>query len=122
MATKVYWDGRINTRVIREGTSWNDIEGFIEDKTLSGKTKRRLSASMTKRVFSVKFIFNLEEYELFQNWYKQSILYGSVSFLFPQIDTVGGDYKEYRIASGGAPNYSNRSGRIIECTMTWEEV
>lgn len=70
----------------------------------------------------VKFIFNLTEYNYFKTWYEQTILYGSKSFLFPQIDTTNGTEIEYQIADGGAPTFSNPSGDKIECSMTWETV
>lgn len=77
---------------------------------------------MAKQSFTVKFLFSLEEYQYFSNWYKTTILYGSKSFLFPQIDVMNGDMVEYQIAEGGSPVYSNPSGDKIECTMKWEKV
>lgn len=70
----------------------------------------------------VKFRFTLSEYDYFKSWYENTILYGSKSFLFPQIDTVNGDDVEYQIADGGAPTFSNPSGDLIECDMIWEKV
>lgn len=114
------WATGVNQKVRREGTSWSEIEGFISDPTLSGKQKRRMHASMAKRQFTVSFLFNYNEYLLFSAWYQDDIKYGTLSFSFPKIDGAGDG--EYRIASGGAPQYSNQSGKQIQCTMTWEEV
>lgn len=116
----VQWAEYVNQKVRRDGTSWGEIEGFISDPTLSGKQKRRMSASMAKRTFNVSFLFSYNEYLLFSNWYQNSIKYGTLSFEFPKIDGTGN--AEYRIASGGAPQYSNQSGKVIQCTMVWEEV
>ena len=120
--TDIMWNPNVNTKVRRDGTSWSNVQGFITDKTRSGKPKRRYSNSMIKRPFSVSFIFSLEEYEIFEEWYNNTILKGTRSFLFPKIDSVSGKYVEYQIADGGAPSYSNPSGKRIRCTMKWEEV
>lgn len=120
--TDIIWNVKVNTKVRRDGTSWSNVQGFITDKTRSGKPKRRYANSMGKRPFNVSFIFTLEEYEIFENWYNNIILKGAKSFLFPKIDAVNGVYTEYQIADGGAPSYSNSSGKLIRCTMKWEEV
>lgn len=120
--TNIIWLESVNTRVLRNGTSWNEVQGFITDITRSGKTKRRLASSMQKQTFTVKFLFSLAEYTDFRNWYKNTILYGSRSFLFPEIDSQSGSYVEYQIAEGGSPQYSNPTGDKIECTMKWERV
>lgn len=121
MATDIYWHSSLPKKVLRNST-WSEIEGFISDKTRSGKTKRRMYASKEKRPFNVEFQFTLQEYKTFSSWYKNSILFGAKSFMFPRIDSDNGEYIEYRIAAGGAPNYSNPSGDIVRCTMKWEEV
>lgn len=105
--------------------SWGEISGFIEDKTRSGKVKRRLATTQAKRQFSVKMNFSYEQYVSFRNWYQNNIKYGLKSFGFPNLDKVGHDtedIKEYRFVSSGSPKYSNPSGKIVQCTMTWEEV
>lgn len=121
MAT-VNWAEGVNKKILRSGTSWSEIQGFITDKTRSGKTKRRLYASQAKKEFSVAFYFSYAEYLLFSDWYKNTLRYGLHSFYFPKIDRVGGDETEYRFADGGEPQYENVSGKIIKASMTWEEV
>ncbi len=119
----VQWDSRINQKVLRDGTSWEEPETVIEDTTRSGKQKRRLYASMTKRQFTVSFNFTLEEYGYFREWYTTYLRQGAFSFEFPQLDSDDNtQLKEYRIKKGGFPKYSNKSGKIIACSMTWEEV
>ena len=111
-----------NKRVMRSGSSWNDISAVLEDKTKSGKTKRRLYASMGKRTFTVTMHFTKAEYDLFEDWYAHVCYYGLNSFGFPQVDAVNGGEREYRFAAGAAPAFSNVGGEIIECAMNWEEV
>ena len=77
---------------------------------------------MMKRQFSVTIHFSLDEYNIFRQWYINQCKYGANSFLFPCIDSNSGEDKEYRFALGGNPRYTNPSGVIIECSMTWEEV
>lgn len=116
------WSSSVNKKVLRDGASWSSVQGFIENESLSGKTVRRLAHSMGKRKFSVKMRFTISEYNSFIDWYNNTIFYGSQSFMFPQIDAINGDDKEYRFANGGEPKFSNPSGKIIECDMEWEEV
>lgn len=116
----VAWSESVNKIIRRDGTSWGEIEGFITDKTLSGKQKRRMSASMAKRQFNVTMIFTFSEYEYFTYWYKKDLKYGTLPFDFPKIDGIG--TSTYRIAEGGAPKYTNQSGKLINCSMIWEEV
>lgn len=110
--------------MLRNGTNWSERQGFIENETRSGKTKRRLAHYMGSRPFSVQFHFSPAEYQIFRDWYINTLLYGTRSFLFPAVDSIGneGELKEYRIAEGNPPSYSNPFGDTIECNMEWEEV
>lgn len=120
-----WYDTTYKNKVLRNGTNWSEIEGFIEDKTRSGKGKRRLSASQSKRQFNVKIRFKFEEQQRFSAWYQNECRYGLYSFGYPRIDEVGHNtshIREYRFAKGGQPKYSNPSGNLIDCTMVWEEV
>ena len=80
-------------------------------------------ASMAKKPFTVKMHFTYNEYILFDNWYNSAsgCAKGVNSFAFPTIDRLSGE-SEYRFVAGTSPRYSNPSGRIIECSMQWEEV
>lgn len=111
----------VRKRILRDGTSWSSINAVKEDKTRSGKPKRMLYASMGSRQFTVKMRFTYDEYLIFDSWYNHECYKGLNSFAFPQIDRIGGDEKEYRFVAGSEPSYSNTSGKIIECSMTWEE-
>lgn len=115
----VAWDSNVNQKVRREST-WSEIQGFISDPTLSGKQKRRKAHSMAKRPFQVSMLFTYDEYEDFSEWYQDDLEFGTLSFSFPKIDGTGD--AEYIFAEGGEPQYSNESGKLIKCTMTWEEV
>lgn len=116
------WNEQINKKVLRSGASWGEQEGFIEDKTLSGKPKRRLAHCMAREQISVTMRFNQDEYQLFRLWYKNTLNHGMYSFYFPEIDVIGGQNVVYQFAVGGTPKYSNPSGDIVEAQMTWERV
>ena len=78
---------------------------------------------MAKKPFSVKMHFTYDEYVLFDTWYNEVCYKGLNSFSFPRIDSTDKTVnKEYRFVAGSAPKYSNPSGKIIECSMEWEEV
>lgn len=113
------WATGVNQKVRRD-TNWREIQGFISDPTLSGKQKRRGAHSMAKRPFQVSMLFDYTEYLLFSYWYQNNLKYGTLSFEFPKIDGSGNS--EYRFAEGGEPSYSNESGKMIRCSMVWEEV
>ena len=116
------WSPNVNTKVLKDSASWSEPVAIIEDTTRSGKVKRRLAYSMEKRSFEVGFNFTYDEYSAFRTWFTDTILQGSLSFLFPQIDNADRALKEYRISKSGFPKYTNISGKIIKCTMVWEEV
>ena len=121
----IEWSEYVNKLIRKNGTSWQDINIVIEDTTLSGRTKRRLSGSNSKKLFNVTMNFSLEEYRHFKDWYKNACCNGFYSFYFPQIDDVvtnNYETKVYRFPAGSVPQFSNPSGNRIECTMTWEEV
>ena len=115
----ITWADGVNQKVRRD-TTWSEVEGFISDPTLSGKQKRRMAHSMAKRQYQVTMLFNYTEYLLFSQWYQEDLKFGTLSFTFPTIDGVGDS--EYRFVEGGVPQYTNESGRMIRCSMTWEEV
>lgn len=121
--TDINWSPYVNKTLLRDGASWSEPETMIEDKTRSGKQKRRMFHSMEKRTFTVAFNFTLEEYNYFRTWFTDVLKKGMYSFNFPQIDNIDKTVmKEYRIKAGGYPKYSNKTGQWINCTMTWEEV
>jgi hypothetical protein len=77
---------------------------------------------MEKKPFDVKFRFSFDEYELFNDWYENTLFFGTLPFFFKKINSVSKPWQKYQIADGGAPSFSNPSGKLIECTMKWEEV
>lgn len=72
--------------------------------------------------YSVKMRFTLSEYELFRLWYRSSLSFGTLPFDFPQIDSENGQLVTYQFAEGGAPKYSNPTGKLVEADMKWERV
>lgn len=118
-----WFDNTYDEKVLRNGSSWSEIEGFKEDTTRSGKTKRRMMASMGKRPVSVKMRLTYTQYTLFKTWYANTCKYGTLSFGYPRVDgTNRADIVEYRFATGGMPSYSNPTGKYIDVSMKWEEV
>lgn len=65
----------------------------------------------------------LEQYQNFDSWYTDTCKYGLFSFRFPRIDSDNpAEFREYRFADGGSPQYSNVGGKIIDVAMGWVEV
>ena len=120
--TEINWSPYVNTTVYRDGADWQEPVKIIEDRTRSGKQKRRYYASNTKRTFNIKMKFSMVEYEAFRNWFENTIRSGMYSFMFPQIDSISKPLKEYRISASGFPKYSNITADKIQCTMVLEEV
>ncbi len=115
----VSWAANVNQRILRS-TDWEDKDGFIEDESLAGKTKRRAALSTDRPEFRVKMRFTQTEYALFRTWWKTVCLRGVYSFEFPKIDGSGNAV--YRFKKGGAPRYNNQTGILVDVTMTWEAV
>lgn len=118
----IEWASNVNQKVLRNGTSWNNIIGFKTDETRSGKTKRRSFHSQELRVFTIKMMFNVTEYELFIDWYINNIKQGLLSFNFPKVDAINGEMYVYRFSKDGMPQFNNPTGDLIECVMKWEEL
>lgn len=118
----IAWPEGVNKKARRNGTNWDLPNGVIEDKTRSGKKKRRLATSFEKSAFSVSFIFTLKEYRIFKVWWKDVCRFGFYSFAFPCVDDNTGELKEYRFIAGSRPKEINESGDKITVQMEWEEV
>ena len=118
----VSWPSGVNTRILRSGTQWDEPVTIIEDETRSGKMRRRLYHSQSKRKFSVTMRFSVQEYDVFRNWFRISLKRGAEHFMFPKIDSTSKTETEYRFSADGFPKYSNESGKIINVSMEWEEV
>lgn len=117
------WATGVNTRVLRDGSNWTETVGFIEDKTMSGKRKRRLAYYSEKRPFTVKMRFTFDEYLIFRNWYENVLKKGFFSFYFPKIDEPSSNtLGRYRFVADGKPQFSNPSGKLVDATMKWEEL
>lgn len=82
-----------------------------------------LYASQQKKPFTVRMLFSYTEYNIFVDWYENVCFNGLNSFLYPTIDSFGTKIdKEYQFVAGQPPQFTNPSGKKIECTMQWEEV
>lgn len=122
MANEQQWASGVNQKILRDGTNWNNPANFIEDETRSGKRKRRLYATQSKRTYTVKMYFTHTEYTTFDSWFTSTLKMGLYPFYFPAIDKSVNVDKIYRFTKDGAPQYSNPSGKIVSCSMKWEEV
>ncbi len=112
----------VNQRILRDGAGWDSPANFIEDATRSGKRKRRLYATLQKRKYQIAMRFTHTEYVTFDAWFTSTLKYGLYPFEFPCIDQSSNTMKLYRFTPDGAPQYTNPSGIIVGCSMTWEEM
>lgn len=112
---------KVNKKILRSGTDWRSSVGFITEKTMSGKKKRRPSLTQTKKSFSVSMRFSVEEYAVFDDWWENICRKGLYPFKFQRIDGLSGE-RLYQFTEDGAPAYSNPSGDMIDVSMEWEEV
>jgi len=107
--------------VLKDGTNWSEVTGFIDEDTRSGKSRRRFNHYMGCRKFTISMRFTPSEYTLFTNWYNDTLLRGFFSFYFPMVDSVGRtSNKIYRFVN--APSYTNTKYNYVDCNMTWEQV
>lgn len=116
------WVSGVNQRIMRDGTNWGSPANFIEDETRSGKRKRRLYATQQKKPYQIKMRFTHTEYVAFDDWFNNTLKYGLYPFYFPAIDKSVNTNKVYQFTKNGAPKYDNPSGKIVNCTMEWEEI
>lgn len=121
MANEQTWASGVNQNILRDGASWNTPANFIEDETRSGKRKRRLYATQSKRIWTITMHFTHTEYTTFDTWFKNDLKYGLYPFYFPAVDKSVNSNKVYRFTPDGEPQYTNPSGKIVRCTMKWEE-
>lgn len=117
----VNWASGVNTKILRNGTSWSEVQKYIQDQTRSGKIKRRMYHSQAKKTFSVKMRFTPTEYETFKVWFEDTLMNGLYDFNFKQIDQYGHTTdKVYRFST--VPQYNAVSGNNIEVSMEWLEL
>ena len=114
----IEWNPDINKQ-IKRGTGWKLPLGVILENTRSGKKKSRPANQLEGKIFDIQMIFSYEEYLLFENWYTINLRNGAETFSFPDVFNSLVN-KEYRIVS--TPTFSNESGKVIKCSMQWEEV
>lgn len=122
MANEKQWASGVPQKVLRDNAGWDSPANFIEDATRSGKRKRRLYATQQKRVYQIKMNFKHSEYLIFDNWFQNELKWGLYPFYFPCIDKSSNTTKVYRFTKDGAPKYTNPSGKIVGCSMVWEEM
>lgn len=115
------WPEGVNKYVLRE-SSWELPTGFLEDKTRSGKKKRRAMHSQSSKAFKCVLHMTKQEYEWFEQWYEVACRRGVMSFPLPKID--GGpdaEEREYQFA-GEYISVSNPGGDTVKLSFSLEEV
>lgn len=115
------WPEGVRKRVLRE-TTWVMPICVIADETRCGKKKVRPSTQLAPDSFNVSMNFTYEEYVLFKSWFKTTLRKGAVSFMYPEIDAINGQDKEYRFVPGSTIEPDNPGGKIVHVPMQWEEV
>ena len=114
----INWAVGVN-KLIRRDTTGHISEGVILDTTRCGKKQSRPSSQLAPNTYSIKMMFNRNEFLTFKTWYEVSLRRGALTFSFPDIFTSLTE-KEYRIVGGY--NWDNPSAEIFNVTMEWEEV
>lgn len=112
------WAEGVNKQ-IKRGSNWELPSGVILEETRSGKRKSRPAEQLLPKPFSVDMIFSYNEYLIFEAWFTTKLRNGALTFKFPDVITGLVD-REYRII--GNPSFDNPSGKLIKCSMEWEEV
>ena len=115
----VYWPTGVNTKVLKEST-WDETIASISDETRCGVKKVRASETFAPITYNIKMRFTKTEYDTFREWFVANRR-GILPFYFPDVEGTGVT-KTYRFASGSKINYSNVSGKLIDVSMTFEEV
>lgn len=117
----IAWPEGVNKYVLREST-WELPTGFIEDKTRSGKKKRRAHASQSPTAFKCVLHMTKQEYVWFKQWYEVACRRGVMSFPLPEIDGgIDAPEREYQFA-GENISVSNLGGDVVKLSFSLEEV
>ncbi len=114
------YDGKMIGTVLRS-SSWDTKTGIIADQTRSGKYKVRADHIKTPDGFNITMHMTLEEYRIFDHWWKNTNRKGVYTFAFPKINDNTGELREYQFASDSNPQIINTSGNNLEISMQWME-
>ena len=115
------WPENVNQRILRD-TEWETPVNVIADQTRCGRKKVRPGLTMQPQVFTVRMNFDPAEQVIFKEWYSTTLRNGAVSFLFPDIEKLTVNNKEYRFSEGSSIRWGNPSGTTRTASMQWEEV
>jgi hypothetical protein len=103
-------------------SSWSSSSGVIADETRSGKPKVRANHIKTPDAFTIIMHMTLEEYRVFDNWWKNINRKGVYTFSYPKIDDNTGEQVEYQFVPNTGPGTKNTSALNVEVSMNWQEV
>lgn len=139
------WPSHVNRIILADTTMSIGKDAVVSESLKSGKKRSELAGSFCPDVFSVVMDFEADDYleipdynneglitldrtehQIFTDWYKYRIKYGTVPFEFPKIvytpgkgySTLDGVMGLYKITSAFE---SSKSGSCQRVKMTWEE-
>jgi hypothetical protein len=116
-----FLDGRLVGTVLRS-SSWDSSPGIIADETRSGQPKVRAAHIKEPDTFGVTMHMTLEEYRVFDNWWRNINRRGVYTFSYPKINDNTGETAEYQFAPGAKIGVKNTLALNVEVTMNWQEV
>ncbi len=115
----VSWNSEVNTDAYGMDTS--AVDNVLRVEFESGKEKTYLKNSSVKKIFTFMLSMNdsgsNSEYKKFWDWYDNTLLSGSLSFMFPNLLTHSGT-KEYLMTAVPTANGQNPK----EVTISVKEV
>jgi hypothetical protein len=106
---------------VLRSSSWDYSQGIIADKTRSGKYKVRANHVFTPDVFSIIMHMTLNEYRVFNSWWKTVCRKGLFTFGYPKINDNTGVLVEYQFSPDTKISINNTSADNLEIKMEWME-
>jgi hypothetical protein len=114
-------NGRLIGKVLR-ASSWDSSPGVIADPTRSGKLKVRADHIKTADAFTIVMYMPLEEYRVFDDWWRYTDRKGVYTFAYPKINNNTGEQAEYQFIPGAKLGVKNIAALHMEVSMAWQEV
>jgi hypothetical protein len=104
-----------------KSSSWNSSSGIIADETRSGKPKVRANHIKTPDAFTITMHMTLDEYRVFDNWWRNTDRKGVYTFSYPKINDDTGEQVEYQFVPNTGLGIRNTSALNVEVSMNWQE-
>ncbi len=119
MITWATLNGKMIGTILRS-SSWNTEMGVIADQTRSGKMKTRIAHVNKPMRFTITMHMTLDEYRLFDTWFRLNCRKGFYTFAYPKVNDNSGTLVEYRFVPTSSFGIVNTSGDNLEISMEWE--